>query len=301
MRKLRINYCKSCNLSLRKRKDKRAISPIIATVLITSILASAIAIGIVYVVPYAQRTSAEASLTQGINIMQDFDAAIYKCAFFDNPDSPIGQQIVSAELGGGKLELLTLGESQEFYLQIDGINQDSFLEDYGKGYLRYSFASDSSLIETTEKYYLSGESDPYIQRPEIITEQSDDRSLTNITLTRAEEGNTHYVNLGYRTRLFVEEGVTLSLKLISIEMINNLGGILSGEEVTIKVEAQPRQILTTNYYLGTNYSLGYSVSLYGIFNDVPSTDYIYHVDNSYGFTNIQVTVLKYRVEISEHE
>ncbi|MFX1511038.1 MAG: hypothetical protein ACFFCQ_00415 [Promethearchaeota archaeon] len=289
------NYRRVRKPSLKKGRDRRAVSPIIATILIVSLITTALAIGIVFIVPYAQRTQGEAILSQAINAMQEIDEAIYKCAFLDNPEDPKGQQLVTVELSGGKLEIVSLGESEELYLEIDGVSQIPFVENYGKSFLRYSFTSGHSLIEPDINRYLMG-TNPYIQRDEVITDRTEDKRMTNMTLTRKSGSDSHNIYLSYRCRLFVEEGLELTLKLITIEIINGLSGPISGDDVTLVVELQDRQDLSPS-----SYGFGYDISLYGIFSGIVPTSYIHHSENFIGFSDIHVTVLNYRVKISEYQ
>ena len=210
-------------VKIQKKRFRRAITPIIATILILALVVAGVVIGFVQIVPYIERSKVETDAASIQSSLIKVDNAIWDM-IADSAGSYLADSVPSRRLQV-TISIGTLGvsdSSNNFTYQpfmcsgpCGAFNVNSFdLTDSNSstgtyGILSHTFTSTYTLLPANSLEYLTG-SNPYQKRSlisynSISSSISDEQSSTNISMYRV--GYDHYIDLSYRPKIFFSQSV----------------------------------------------------------------------------------------------
>lgn len=204
---------------LQKKFFGRAITPIIATILILALVVAGVVIGFVQIVPYIERSKVEtdASSMQGslIQIDNTIQDMISNSAGSYIPDS-VPSRRMQITVGIGTLDILESRNNVTFEpVKCAGACNTTFnsvdpnFSTGTYGVLSHSFSSTYTILPANTLEYVTG-SNPYQRRAvvsysSLTSSVSDEQSATNISMYRV--GNNQYIELSYRPKIFVTQTI----------------------------------------------------------------------------------------------
>lgn len=195
----------------------RAVTPIIATILILALVVSGVVIGFVQIIPYIEQSqvetgsaSVQSSLIKIDNVFWDM---IGDSAGNYFPDS-LPSRKLQVTLPIGSLENIP-NENNISYepmhcpLSVCPASFTAGVVNNSYGALKHKFSSTYVLIPADTIEYLTG-ADPFQRRDmvaysSLTSSTSEDQSATNLTLSR--DNIDHYVELSYRPKIFVTQSI----------------------------------------------------------------------------------------------
>ena len=233
-------WTKLAKLSYKKRR--RAVSPIIATVIIFALILAGVLIGVLQVLPYIEQSRTETALATIQGSFLSIDSAISSIisagGYTGNGLTSSTQQI-SLQTTLGTLSLLNVSNYvaiRNFTTSINPLvgNQGTITYPfiaYFDNSLSFAFQSSAPQIAVGAKEYLNGPN-PLVQRPAYAflqygTPTSNYQGMSNLTLTR--DSNNQYINLNYRPKIIITLSQSTALDVnVRVYLVQLNGVIPSG-------------------------------------------------------------------------
>lgn len=204
----------------RLSRDRKGVSSIISTLLITSIMVTSISLTYVYIIPTIDRGRMNATISTSALFLTKMDAAI-QSMFFDGVGA---SRTLQVDTFSGNLEFISLGMNFRafvdgaMYLPIPGLDF---------GIARITIPSETPIIRRNTIEFLKGS--PYY--PPAVTDLGDIDPGT-ITLER-KETDAYYMELYYRLFILIKDtgvggNVDVSVIVIRFSALESLRGLSSG-------------------------------------------------------------------------
>lgn len=251
MRKFKIIFSIKTLNKLRK-KSRRGVTPIIATIMILALVIAGVVIGFTQIMPYIERSKVETDASSIQSTLIKMDNVIWSM-ISDSAGSYIPDSVPSRKLQItipiGSLDTLTNTNNVTYQpFRCDGACPtpafDSLPGNYpivnqSLGIISHTFSSSYTLLPENTLEYLTG-SNPYQQRSpvsntSIINSLSEDQSATNISMYRI--GYNNYIDLSYRPKIIVSQTIENN------QIVYNVNVFL------IKLTGSTSFIGTTNVFL----------------------------------------------------
>ncbi|HUT82274.1 MAG TPA: hypothetical protein VMZ29_13815 [Candidatus Bathyarchaeia archaeon] len=204
----------------RLARNKKGVSSIISTLLITSIMIASIAMTYVYIIPTLDRGRMNSTLSTSALFLTKMDGAVQSLI----EDGVGAARTIEVDAFAGNLEFRSLGLNFRAY--IDGAMYIP-IPSLEYGIVRISIPSDIAVMQQHNINYIKGS--PY-DSPAITNEGTIDPAV--ITMQRPQT-DTYYLELWYRLILLVHDtgsGGTIDVSLVVIQFTDaeSLRGLNSG-------------------------------------------------------------------------
>ena len=224
------------------KKSQRAISPIIATVIIFALILTGVLIGVLQVLPYIEQSRTQTTLATMEGSFSSIDNAITNIisggGYTGNGITSSTQQ-VSLQTTFGTLSLLNVSNYfaiRNFTTSTNTLigNQGTLVYPFESFYdstLSFAFQTSAPTLDIGAKEYLSGPN-PFVQRPSYAflqygTPANNYQGMSNLTLTR--DKNNQYINLDYRPKIIVTLSQSNALEVgIHVYLVQLSGTIPTG-------------------------------------------------------------------------
>ena len=254
------------------RAKRRAVSPIIATVLILALVIVGVVIGFVQILPYIEQSRVETGSASVQSSLIKFDNVIWDMigdsSGYYFPDS-VPSRKLQITLPIGVLEndpTLNTMTYEPVYCPLKvctSVPANSVTDSYGA--LRHKFSSNYPLIPENSIEYLTG-SNPFQRRSmvaysSLTTAVTDEQSSTNLTLYR--ENTDHFVELSYRPKVFVTQSIvngnpTYNVGIFFIKL-NVASSFIGTTNVFIKLQSTSIQETTLTGTAGDSFQVLFSI------------------------------------------
>ena len=233
---------------------KRAVSPVVATILIFGLILAGVVIGFVQVLPFIERAQTDAATSAITAGLLEVDKAIHELIGSGDIGSGTFSPVRSVTIN--KPRGILRADSSGLLFNIDVVTQDdSQLEPTGSafglgpvqpsiflGRLQFEIQSPFDLLGGASRRYLNGP-EPTTPRPQVLLMPQDEfgseyLSLTNLTLTRGY-GSYFNINLDYRVKLSIDIDPTTPALEVRLYIVR-LGGTMPdviGAYKTLKITA----------------------------------------------------------------
>ncbi|MFX0015629.1 MAG: hypothetical protein ACFFB2_11390 [Promethearchaeota archaeon] len=185
-------------------KNRRGVSPVLATVMIFGLIITGVMITFVQVVPYIQQAQSEEAIASVRNSFLELDTTIK--SLLSESGAPGGFRTILFTKPSGVVQYV----EDRYYISLRLLDQDSntiykILDEKKIGVLDWVFNSPRSVIPRGTTKYLTGP-DPYRKRePVFLTgtfSSTDYQDLTNLTLSHLND-KRHHVTLNYRISIYL--------------------------------------------------------------------------------------------------
>ncbi|MHA2365474.1 MAG: hypothetical protein ACXAC7_16070 [Candidatus Hodarchaeales archaeon] len=294
-------------------KLQRAISPILASILLLGLVTAGVVIGFLQIYPYMQRTQAEntSSAVEGSlsRLNQNILEMINEAGLYLPGSSP--SRMVSINLPLGVLS--SPSENTNLTYQVvtcDGSNSTTSCSNTSDPnffdtttavptqtsleFLQHYFSLNYDLLPVGTLQYLSG-SNPNQERDPVaytgIGSIQEEDSSTNLSLYR--DNSAHYIDLSYRPKVFLTQTIennaityNTGLYLINISVLGSFSGATS-LKLTLKSTTISETSLTST-----------SATKIQLHMDVDGERGIYASVTRFGTTTYKLSTIVYYFEIS---
>lgn len=246
-----------------KKSRRRAVSPVLATVIIFGLIISGVVIVFVQVVPYVDQAKSESTIAAVQNSFLEIDSAIIQ--LLNEGGLPGGSREVSMNIPEGKLEISSARSPQEFHSLSIGLTDGdgSYLRKSNGSevgniatniplyYLDYVYNSPRDIVPKYSFKYMKGPN-PLLKRdPVILTglyTSSEYQDLTNLTLSKLRD-NRHHLTMNYRVAvhfsLETNPNPIINLKLFIVRVSGDFQSIYNNfKDLTITCETNHADILS---------------------------------------------------------
>lgn len=284
---------------IQKKRFKRAITPIIATILILALVVAGVVIGFVQIVPYIERSKVETDARSIQSSLIKVDNVIWDM-IGDSAGSYLADSVPSRRLqvsvSIGTLSTLETRNNVSYRpvycpggtCPTNFNSADPDYSSYTLGALSHSFSSTYVLLPANTLEYLTG-SNPYQKRSDvsytsISSSVSDEQSSTNISMYR--NGYDNYIELSYRPKIFVTQTITSGSPTYNVNIfliqLTGTSSFVGTSNVFIRYTGSTVSKTTFTGSVGDSFELLMSVDgstqgTYANFNAAPggfSTNYI---------------------------
>ncbi len=188
----------------RWRKKKRAVSPVLATVIIFGLIITGVMVTFIQVVPFIEQAQSEQTISSVKNSFIDLDDTIE--TLIHESGSPGGFRTLLFTKPAGTLEFNPIAYYFSLYLNDqDGDLVHSIIDFQKVGILDWVYSSPREILPRGTMKYLTGP-DPYKTREQVFITgmfaSSDNHDLTNLTLSHQSD-RKHHITLDYRTSVYL--------------------------------------------------------------------------------------------------
>ncbi len=281
---------------IQKKFYHRAITPIIATILILALVVAGVVIGFVQIVPYIERSKVEtdASSIQGSLIKVDnviWDM-IGDSAGSYIPDS-VPSRRMQITVGIGTLSIIESRNNVTFepflctpsnctapLTSADFVSTNSYYSTGTYGVFSHTYSSTYTIMPADTLEYVTG-SNPY-QRRSVVSYSSisssiaDDQSSTNISMYRI--GYNQYIELSYRPQIFVTQTIengnpTFNVNIFLVQLLGTTS-FVGTSNMFLKYSGSSIKETTLSGVSGDSFQLLMNVDnsgaqSYAVFNAAP--------------------------------
>lgn len=193
-----------CNRLLTKKR--KAVSPVLATVMIFGLIITGVMLTFIQVIPYIERAQSEEVVSSVGNSFLDVDTTIR--SLLSESGSPGGFRTVLITKPSGKITF----EDNSNLLSLKIIDQDdtdlfSIFELQDLGMLDWSYKTPQAVLPRGTTKFLTG-SDPYKARDPIFltgpfADSDENTELTNLSLYHKTSDRNHHISLNYRISVYL--------------------------------------------------------------------------------------------------
>ncbi len=192
--------------------NKRAVSPVIATVIIFALIMVGVGIVFLQAIPYINRIQAESAIASAESTMLRVDTAIKELLEEANPKEAIGSsnRIVDVYMPAGRYEfenpiLLFSLHLKEANGPLGG---QPLISNYQIGDFHFKYRSPFNVLPKGGFEYLTG-TNPFLARfPAVVQSPSNQLSenldMTNMVLYNNPKDPNHYIRLFYRPKIVIQ-------------------------------------------------------------------------------------------------
>ncbi len=183
---------------------RRAISPVIATIMIFGLIITGVMITFIQVLPYIEKAKSQESVSAVQNSFLELDTAIK--SLISESGSPGGYRTVFVQKPQGRIDYIPNRNFVSFGLKDQDDNSIlMILQEQGMGLLDWQYSSPQSLLPRGTTKFLTGP-DPYKTRnPVFLTgtfSNEEYNDLTNLTLSHQND-RKHHISLNYRISVYL--------------------------------------------------------------------------------------------------
>ncbi|MHA2154656.1 MAG: hypothetical protein ACXABU_04900 [Candidatus Hodarchaeales archaeon] len=188
----------------RWRLRRRAVSPVLATVIIFGLIITGVMVTFIQVVPFIEQAQSEQTISSVKNSFIDLDETIE--SLISESGNPGGFRTLLFTKPAGTLEF----KPNEYYisLYLEDQNEDlvhTIIEFQEIGIIDWVYSSPRPVLPRGTSKYLTGP-DPYKTRDHAFLTgmfaSSDNQDLTNLTLSHQSD-RKHHIMLDYRTSIYL--------------------------------------------------------------------------------------------------
>lgn len=194
---------------LKIKRNKKGVSNIISTLLITSVMVTSLALTYAYIIPTMNRGSMNATIATSSLFLTKFDSAV-QSMFYDGIGS---SRPFEVDAFSGNLEFISYGINfrafidGSLYFPIPGLEY---------GVAKLTIPGDTAIMSINSKDYLKGS--PYYSP--VVTDSDETGDPGTLTLERPSS-DFYLMELWYRLVLLVKDtgvGGTIDVTLIAVEL-----------------------------------------------------------------------------------
>lgn len=185
-------------------KKSRAVSPVLATVIIFGLIITGVMVTFVQVVPFIEQAQSEQTISSVKNSFIDLDNTIE--SLISESGSPGGFRTLLFTKPAGTLEF----KPDSYYISLYLEDQDeqlvhSVIDFQEIGMLDWIYSSPRAVLPRGTSKYLTGP-DPYITREQAFITgmfaSSENKDITNLTLSHQSD-RKHHITLDYRVSIYL--------------------------------------------------------------------------------------------------
>jgi len=199
------------------KKGRRGISPIVATMLIFSIIIVGVAAGVILILPLVDRMNDESTIRSMENHFLEFDEGILSIS----RQGVNAKTVIDVYMDDGRL-LFSDGDSIGLILSLEGtgLPNQTIVTDTSLGSLDYRLDVSRNLIglEAGESRYVNGP-DRSVPRSFVIGSNPKYPHISNVTESRDSDGVGYQVSLNYRVVVVVGNDTTSGIMTVTVYMI----------------------------------------------------------------------------------
>ncbi|MHA1977434.1 MAG: hypothetical protein ACW98F_03610 [Candidatus Hodarchaeales archaeon] len=185
-------------------RKSRAVSPVLATVIIFGLIITGVMVTFIQVVPFIEQAQSEQTISSVKNSFIDLDETIE--SLISESGNPGGFRTILFTKPAGTLEFVP--EAYYISLYLEDQNEQlvhSVLDFQEIGMLDWIYSSPSSILPRGTSKFLTGP-DPYKTREQAFLTgmftSSDNQDLTNLTLSHQSD-RKHHITLDYRVSIYL--------------------------------------------------------------------------------------------------
>ena len=248
------------------KNRKRAVSPVLATVIIFGLIITGVVIVFVQVVPYVDQAKSEGTIAAVQNSFLEIDSAIVQLLNeAGTGGTPGGTRKVSLNIPDGKVEISSQKTVPDYYLlsislqdndgfpirQENGTERGNIIDDLPLNYLDFVYTSPRDLVPKGSFKYMKGPN-PLLNRDQIfltgLYSSTEYQDLTNLTLSKLSD-NKHHLTLNYRVAvhlsIMANPSPTINLQIFIIKIQGNFNPIYTNfEELSISCDINHSEVIS---------------------------------------------------------
>ncbi len=301
-------------------RQKKAVSPVISTVIIFALIIIGVAILVGQALPFLQQMQAESSISAMRSTFLRMDQAIEEM-MSDSALSSSGNSPPSRTIHITKPQGVLITDTNVKNIEVAfGISEEKgtstteylFLKNTSVGdnigYFDYQLVTGQALLPKGARQYMIG-SEPLRKRsPAVITpapDPSEDQNLANLTLS-VDNNGLHHLTFGYRLRIVIDVQTVpkpvLTINMYAISLSSTLNSISEpNKEVTLTMSiAQVNQtVIPVSEASGrTNLKIFYQEAGRSRLT-VWDASYIEGLPDALDLMELQFNFILYKVTLSE--
>lgn len=293
--------------SIRKRiiEKRRAVSPVLATIIIFGLIITGVMITFIQVVPYIEEAQSEQTVSTVTNGLLNLDSAIKD--LISESGNPGGIRTILFNKPAGTLYYQPDFFSVSLFLQDQDDNPlHSIIDFQDTGALDWIYNSPRAILPRGAYRYLTGPNQFTNREPAFITgvfSTTDNHDLTNLTLSHQDD-RKHHITLNYRISVYLtlttEPTPEIRFQVFQISLATDFESIHSQyKRITVNVNQNISIPYTVPLGLGvTRIDLKLAEDYYETADTTSTLWSTREIDGSYQLSDFDIIVQLIRYEIN---